>query len=168
MINEAVAVFEEVTGQDPVVYEISYLFIPSLAPEALLKETEGLTGTITRLGGSVLQTGDARSIRLAYPMVKSVLNKRSVFDSAFFGWVKFELVPEKVLELKRTLADDEIIIRFLIIRTIKEAPFVPKLQTVKRIPRTVDGKLGKLETREAPEKVDEAELDKELEGLLAG
>ena len=51
-------------------------------------------------------------IQLAYSMVKVVANVRNKFNTAYFGWIKFAMDSDKILELKRNWIWTEILFDF--------------------------------------------------------
>lgn len=147
--------------ENPGLYEVSYLVVPTKGSDEAEEKANKVKELIAKEGGIISLEGKPKVMSLAYPMAQVVSNKRQVHESAYFGWVKFEILGEALEEIKNTLHADTDIIRFLIVKTKKELP-----QTQRRIPkkpvvRKEGGKDG-----EAPKEVNEAELDKELEELL--
>lgn len=106
-----------------------------------------------------------KMIPLAYSMLKVVSNVRSKFNTAYFGWVKFFMDPEKVLELKKKLDLDPNMIRFLILKTVKENTlaskrFVGKDSAYrKNTPKKDDG------AEALP--INKEEIDKEIDAMVA-
>src|SRR3954471_4084451 len=88
---------EERTGR---VYELAYNMVSTIAPEAVAGEVQTLKDAITKLGGTVISDEMAKEIELAYPMVKTISNKKEKFNRAYFGWIKFEMEAQDVLKLK--------------------------------------------------------------------
>jgi len=159
-MNNEENVFDEIIEKDPGIYEASFLFVPSLTTEAVASETDAFKAKITSLGGTLLHAGEARSMPLAYPMSRVANHKKTTFTNAFFGWVKFEFLSKDIGAVRAYLKDNEHIIRSLVIKTIKEAPM-----TIRRIPPRHSIKKPEV-IKEEPQKVDEAQLEKEIEGLL--
>ncbi len=75
---------------------------------------------ITKNGGIFISDQDPELVTLAYSMGKVVSHKRSKFDSAYFGWVKFYLTPEAVEDLKKSTENSDKMLRFLIVKTEKD------------------------------------------------
>lgn len=108
------------------IYELGYLLVPTLAEEAVPAEYGNLKELISSFGGVAIADEMPRMIPLAYSMVKVVANVRSKFTNAYFGWVKFTMDSDKVLELKKKLDLDPSVIRFLILKTVKENTIAAK------------------------------------------
>ena len=102
---------------------------------------------------------------LAYPMLKVVANVRSKFSTAYFGWIKFTMDGEQVVELKSKLDFDPTIIRFLILKTVKENTIAAK-----RFVRsdTLHKKFkAKNDDVENVAPINKEEIDKEIDALVA-
>jgi|ETNmetMinimDraft_20_1059909.scaffolds.fasta_scaffold96711_2 ribosomal protein S6 len=151
-------VLNEQISKEPQIYEASYLFVPSLTPERAEEEVAAIKAEIAKLGGNVISSGETKNIELAYEMAKIVGNKKTMYKTALFGWLKFDIIPEKAEVLNKNLEANDDIIRFLLIKTIKDIPLVRR-SVSRRIQR-------KPEVVEKKGKVDEKELEKEIEGLL--
>ena len=85
------------------VYELGYLLVPTI-PEADVPVQYGnLKELVASLKGVVISDEMPKMISLAYLMVKTVANARHKFKTAYFGWIKFTMATDAVLELKRSL-----------------------------------------------------------------
>jgi ribosomal protein S6 len=150
-------------------YEVSFLLIPALAEESADKEAEAIRAELIKEGATILYEGKPKAISLAYPISKSIEHKRTVYESAYFGWFAFEK-KAGILDLKAILDKNGSVIRFLIINTIKEAYTTPKQRREVLRPRAplpekeVAPEITAVEESTTP--VDEVELDKEIEHLL--
>ena len=148
------------------VYELGYLLVPTLSEENVPASYGDLKNLIIELGGEIISDEMPKNIALAYSMSKVVQNVRSKFDTAYFGWIKFETDPEKVLELKKKLDMDVNLIRFLIIKTVRENTIAAK-RFIHR-----DSKRKALYTKKEGENessmpINKEEIDKEIEALVA-
>ena len=119
----------EVETQDsdfePRVYEVSYLIVPGVAQENLPEKISTLRGVVESAGGKLLDEGDPKYQDLAYDMVTTVANKKVVHKAGYFGWLKFEIDPTLVKKIEEKLETDTELIRFLIIKTVKENTLAP-------------------------------------------
>jgi hypothetical protein len=52
--------------------------------------------------------------------VKAIGPARHRYDTAHFGWVKFEASPESTEEIKKALDGNEKVLRYLLIKTARE------------------------------------------------
>lgn len=147
------------------VYEFGYLLIPTLEEGTLPAVAGDLKDLITTsFKGEIISDDMPKSITLAYTMLKVTNNIRSKHDTAYFGWVKFTMDSDKIEELKKKLDLDPNIIRFLILKTVKENTIATK--------RFVPGR--GLQRTFVPKKADEPtgpinkeEVDKEIDALIA-
>lgn len=57
---------------------------------------------------------------LAYEMIRVVNNVNVRFNEGYFGWIKFELSGDKVKELEKGLKLDEEVVRFMVVKTVRE------------------------------------------------
>ncbi len=102
-------------------------------------------------------------------MVKVVQNIRNKYDTGYFGWTKFSMSPEEVLELKKKLDLDPKIIRFLILKTVKENTIATKRFAYKDTPaRRRAPVLAKKEGEgEEVVPINKEEVDKEIDAMVA-
>lgn len=111
----------EINEKDVKIYELSYLLAPELTEEAVAHEVGALKSLILdTFGGVEISSEMPREIALAYEMEKQIGAKKSKYTKAFFGWIKFELSQDKIAEVKIALDKNHKIIRFLIIKTVRE------------------------------------------------
>ena len=102
------------------VYEISYLLMPSIALEQVSNKTASLKATLDSSGAKVISSEDPILIDLAYPITKVVGTNRYKVNSGYFGWVKFEASKGEIGTIKKSIDNNDDIIRYLIIKTVKE------------------------------------------------
>ncbi len=111
---------KEVFASEPRVYELGYLVMPSLSEGDLGNKRDALVALITRYEGIVVDEGQPVLIDLAYEMDKVIKNKRQKYQQAFFGWIKFDLVPEAIEALTKEIDAEEELIRSIVIKTVRE------------------------------------------------
>ena len=149
---------------DSRVYELGYLLVPSISPEDVPVNYGNIKELVSSLGGEIISDEIPRSITLAYSMIKVISNIRNKFTTAYFGWVKFIVDTQKVLELKKKLDLDPSIIRFLILKTVKENTIASKRfirgDMLHRRP------LVKKTEIEVSVPINKEELDKEIDALI--
>jgi ribosomal protein S6 len=153
---------EETNGR---VYELGYLLVPTIAEENMSVVFGNLKELVSSFGGVHIADEMPKMIPLAYAMVKTVANVRNKFNTAYFGWVKFTMDSDKILELKKKLDLDPNFIRFLILKTVKENTIAAK--------RFVRGDVthkrfkAKTEDTENAAPINKEEIDKEIDALVA-
>lgn len=121
--------FEEVgtvdTGGDDEaissVYEIGYHLLPTLSEEEVPKVVSGLMDALKAEGAVFVGERFPSLIELAYPIAKQVASKKTNYETAYFGWVAFEVSREAILRVKTLLDAHANVLRYLIVTTEKEA-----------------------------------------------
>jgi ribosomal protein S6 len=148
------------------VYELGYLLAPTISEEDLPVVFGNLKELVSSLEGIHISDEMPKMIPLAYQMVKVIANARHKFNTAYFGWIKFTMDSDKVLELKKKLDLDGNIIRFLILKTVKENTLAAK--------RFVNGdatrrkiRFEKNENTETAIPINKEEIDKEIDAMVA-
>ncbi len=142
------------------IYELGYHAMPNLSEEELAKFVEGIKGTLSKMGASVIADQYPVAMALSYDVVKEIENKNRKFRNSFFGWMKFDLDPALLEEFKATVDKNLSILRYILIRTVRESTLAtPKLAT-RGMPR-----------RSAPESetiapMDEVAVDKKIDEMI--
>ena len=150
---------EETEGR---IYEVGYLIMPAVPEADLSREVTGLKDVLDREKAAIISEEFPRLRQLAYPMYKRTSEGYQKHVNAYFGWLKFEASPESTLQIERGLKGFPNLLRYLLIKTVREHTL-----TLGR-PRA-----GRRERKEVPRgvpasaPVSEVELDKSLEKLIA-
>lgn len=148
------------------VYELGYHIVSTVAEENLPKEVKTLEDIVLVDGGSQLSAGEPKLINLAYPMTKSVADTKKKFTSAYFGWIKFETKSENTSQIKKALDAHPNILRYLLIKTVREnTMFTPKL-TVRAPEKEVAPKVKKSIKTSEKKATSVEELDKSIDELV--
>ena len=156
---------KEETEANSKVYEFGYLLVPTIAPDDVPINYGNLKELVSSFGGEVISDEMPKMINLAYSISKVTSNVRSKFTTAYFGWIKFTMSSDKVLELKKSLDLDPKIIRFLLLKTVKENTIAAK--------RFVRGEtykrpiMKKSTENETVVPINKEEIDKEIDALVA-
>ncbi|MFA5937284.1 MAG: 30S ribosomal protein S6 [Candidatus Paceibacterota bacterium] len=148
------------------IYEVGYLLLSSISDAEMPVIYGNLKDLITSLGGEIISDEMPKMISLAYAMLKVYQNVRNKFSTAYFGWIKFEMDPEKVLELKKKLDVDPNLIRFLILKTIRENTIAAKRFVHKDTRRKMQSSKKEGEN-EISLPIDKEEIDKEIDAMVA-
>jgi ribosomal protein S6 len=118
---------------DSRVYEISFIFDNKLDEGAALEKGNAIKQSIATLGGSFISEEAPYMRELAYEMVRVVNNINVRFNVGYFGWIKFELDATKVKELEKGLKLDEEVVRYLVVKTVRENTVYTKRAPVIKI-----------------------------------
>lgn len=148
------------------IYEVGYLLVPELAEAAVAEEVNNIkTIILDTFGGSEISSEMPKAIELAYEMEKQVGAKKEKYGRAHFGWIKFELESGKINEIKSALEKDNRIIRFLIIKTVRENTMAVKKVFTRPVAVATARRKTELEGEPVPSMTEE-ELDKTIEELV--
>jgi len=150
-------------GTDARVYELGYLLVPTISEENLGAAYGNLKEVIASFGGVFISDEMPKMLQLAYQMVKVVNNIRNKFNTAYFGWFKFSMDADKVLELKKKLDLEDNLVRFMLFKTVKENTVAAK--------RFVRGEMHRKPTykkkdEETSVPMNKEEIDKEIDALV--
>lgn len=158
---------EEEMGGELRVYEVSYLLLPFITEEDIPKEAGRVKEHVSLAGDTIFSEEEPKLIKLAYPMFKTISNKNTKFDNAYFGWVKFEGEAENIAKVKKSLENNENVLRFLILKTTKESAVVRKPFPFAVKSKPISTPIAKEEIKpEPPQEINEAELDKTIDDLV--
>lgn len=155
---------EEAEKADLKIYEVGFLLIPAIAEEKLPEEVSSLKTAVEDRGGMFISEDFPKLRPLAYTMAKKIDNKNQKYSQAYFGWFKFELEPSKISEIKSAFQNNNNIIRFILVETVRENTlYAHKLMVKKerqpRASRQIE------ESTATP--VSQEEIDKGIDKLVA-
>jgi ribosomal protein S6 len=154
---------EEEEGPEPRIYEVGYLMLPTISTDDILVKYGNIKDLIMSLGNEIVSDEAPKMVALAYTMVKTIENLNQKFDTAYFGWTKFSMTPEKVLELKKKLDLDPSILRFLIFKTIRENTVAAnRLRVHRRSPTNSTAE----DKKSTP--INKEEIDKQIDAMVNG
>jgi len=158
---------DETNLGDSRIYEVGYLFAPTISEEELPVNYGNLKELISSYGGQIITDEMPKMINLSYPMVKVVANVRNKFTTGYFGWVKFEMDSQQVLELKKKLDLSPNLIRFLIMKTVKENTIATKRFVYRDSVHRKTSVKNEEETPRENKEIDKEEIDKEIDAMVA-
>ncbi|MSU55158.1 MAG: 30S ribosomal protein S6 [Candidatus Taylorbacteria bacterium] len=150
------------------IYELGYLVVSSIPEEKLPAEVTIIKDLLETNGAVFVSEESPRLKPLAYQMTKIVGPKHLKFDTAYFGWVKFEMNPVSVEVVKKTLERNDSVIRFILVKTVRENTMsVIKAPNYRSEEKSIPG-IGTDAKKEVVVKspMTEAELDKTIEQLI--
>ena len=149
----------EETEKNARVYELGYLFVGTMPEENVAAKVGVLKDLFESKGGVSISEEFPRLITLGYEMSRAIGNKKAWFKEGFFGWMKFEASPESIEEIDAIIKRDEDVLRFMLIKTVRENTVAGKraMGGLKRPTRKVES------AEETP--IDEAEIAKKLDEL---
>ena len=144
------------------VYEVGYIMLPTIAEENLGEEVTLFKDMFTENGAVFISDEYPKLIELAYEMTRSIANKKQKFSYGYFGWVKFECSTEKAKIIKDILDKNEKLVRYLMIKTVRE-----NTMSVKRAYGKQDGSKRRVtQKHEETLPINEEVIDKEIDALV--
>src|SRR3989338_9142659 len=151
--------FDDAQGKEPMLYELAYILDPGIAEERLAEHAGKITGVIEKHKGALVLADNPKLRGLAYTIERATGGKRQKYNQGYFGWIKFTATSSAVVEIEREIKQRTEVIRHMLIHTVKSvAAYVPR--------RPADA--PRADTGDKPvEKLTEAELDKEVDDLIA-
>lgn len=103
------------------VYEIGYHLLPTLSEEEVPQVVSKLMDALKAEGAVFVGERFPSQIELAYPIAKRTNSKNTNYESAYFGWVAFEVAREAILRMKPALDSNPNILRYLVVVTDRDA-----------------------------------------------
>jgi ribosomal protein S6 len=154
----------EATPNDPKIYEIGFHIVPTVPEDGLGARVTAIRDVIEGNGGHVIADEYPKHIELSYPMSKVVANKRSLYHTAYFGSIKFDVDPAKAKAIELAVKTDDAVLRFIMVKTVRENTMVPKkVLQQKRNEETAPKVEEKVEEKPA---LSAEELDKTIDELV--
>ena len=159
------------------IYETGYLLVPAIAKEEIQDKAESIRNIIKSAGGEIVAEGDPVLRDLEYEMSVIVSNKKEVYNSGYFGWVKFKGNPASIGSIQAELKKDTEIIRFIVVKTVlkdtlAEIKKILAAESEEKIKAAVKEKekVVKLQDKKEVSKpispASEEEIDKTIEKLI--
>ncbi|MBU6430831.1 MAG: 30S ribosomal protein S6 [Patescibacteria group bacterium] len=151
------------------VYEVGYHIAPAVSAENLPVEVENLKNFLVKEGATIVSEGFPKMLDLSYAVSKSVGGSKRKFDTAYFGWIKFDAGEALIAKIKKFFDENENILRFLLIKTVKENTlFSPVSPKITASPAKEEPKTAKSSTeKEIKSPISQEELDKTIDKLIA-
>lgn len=111
---------EELTDTpERVSYELAFHILPTVTEGEVPEVVAELKTLITAAGGEVTDEEAPAHFTLAYEIEKYLEGRYRKFTSAYFGWMRFTLTPDKVTELVAEVDGHKRLLRHLCIRLTK-------------------------------------------------
>lgn len=164
---------KEVEAQDSArIYEVGFHIAPIVGDDGVSHEVSLVRDALDKIKAEVIGEDFPRLLPLAYDLSKMIKGAKKTFREAYFGWVKFEADAGTLEELKELMEKIDSVLRFIIIKTVKENTlFGPKFATKEQI-KGIDKKEVKSDKEESEPVVDTREdltpeeLDKTIDDLV--
>lgn len=112
------------------VYEIGCLFVPTISDKEVLTEVSNVKSFLEKLGFEFLSGAGPNLLELAYSMKKVIENEKHSFNGAYFVWLKFKALSEKLSDFKKDLDKNNNLLRYLLMKTTEEDSLVSSQKKV--------------------------------------
>lgn len=154
---------EEKTSKEGMqVYEVGFHIAPFVGDENVAHEVTLIKDALEKIKAEVISEDFPRLRALAYPIDKQIKGDKKISNEAYFGWIKFEAPTEAIEGFKKEMESKDNIIRFLIIKTVRENTLYGvkflRDREIKREKKDAEG--------EAKQEVNVEELDKTIDNLV--
>ncbi|MBI2476154.1 MAG: 30S ribosomal protein S6 [Candidatus Taylorbacteria bacterium] len=149
------------------IYELGFHVVSSIPEDKLPAEVTAVKDILAEHGAVTIAEDFPKLKHLTYTMTKVVGPKHLKFDTAYFGWVKFEINQERIDKVKTALERRESVLRFIIVKTVRESTLAiikPPAYRPDIKPARGVGEIPKNKEIKSP--ISEAELDKTIEELM--
>jgi len=146
------------------VYELGFHIVPTIAEEKVANVFGDIKSLLEKKGAIFISEEYPKMRPLAYTMFQNEAGKNEKFNFAYFGWVKYELPKEATEEVKEKLEKNKNILRFLVIKTVRENTLYGHKLSKKendKIETPVDGVISEEVVMASDE-----EIDKTIEELV--
>jgi len=117
---EALELDTEVDENEPRVYELGFHIDPELPTEEVKKTYKSIRDAIAAVG-EIVAEAEPENIQLAYTISRTETTGRRDFNSAFFAWIAYETKGEGHIAVTTAASEEKRIIRFIDVRTDREA-----------------------------------------------
>lgn len=149
----------KVTGERMQLYEIGYLIVPSIAEDKVADEVSSIHSHIEKNGGTIIAHDFPKLMDLSYSMSQVIESKKQNYDSAYFGWVKFEMPVSGFSTVESELKKSKSILRHLSMKTVRE-------NTIFKDPSALSAKGEQTDSPEEKKANPEDEIDKSIDALV--
>jgi ribosomal protein S6 len=142
------------------IYEVGYHILPTLSEEEVAKVVTSLKDVLAGFEASVIAEQYPTLMTLAYQIGKDIENKNRKFGTAYFGWIKFEVATESIDSFKDSMEKNPNILRFIIIKTVRESTLATP-----RIAHKGGSRRGAPDS-EAVAPMNKEEVDKKIDAMI--
>lgn len=155
---------EEKTSKEGMqVYEVGFHIAPFVGDENVAHEVSAIKDALEKIKAETIAEDFPRLRPLAYPIDKLIKGDKKIANEAYFGWIKFEAPTEAIDGFKKEMEKRENVIRFLIIKTVRESTlYGVKFLKDKEMKR----EKHENEKDEPKQEINEVELDKSIDSLV--
>ena len=102
------------------IYEVGYLIVPTVPEGDLPREVTTLKDDLDREKAVIISEEFPKHRPLTYTMQKRSGDGYEKYINGYFGWMKFEATPKSALRIEQEFKKNRLILRHLLIKTVRE------------------------------------------------
>lgn len=102
------------------VYEIGFHLVPRLTEDEVPSHVDEIKSVLDKAGAEIISEEFPTLIDLAYAISTTVSGQKEEFDTAYFGWIKFEADPAVIDDTDSAVREMQNVLRFIIVKTLRE------------------------------------------------
>ncbi len=106
------------------VYELGIHLLPTLSEADVQVEFSKIKAQIEKLEGEFISESLPRMFTLAYEIPKTIKAVKRWYETAYFGWVKFELEAKNLAAFEKFVKELDNTLRYLLVKTVREDTIV--------------------------------------------
>mgnify|MGYP000272859756 CR=1 FL=1 len=106
------------------VYELGIHLLPTLSEADVQVEFSKIKAQIEKLDGEFISESLPRMFSLAYEIPKTIKAVKRWYETAYFGWVKFELEAKNLAAFDKFVKELDHTLRYILIKTVREDTIV--------------------------------------------
>lgn len=147
-------------------HEVGYHIVPAVSIENLSNEVENIKNFLTKEGVVIISEEFPKMRELAYSISKNVGGIKRNFDTAYFGWIKFDARETPIAKIKKFFDENENILRFLLINTVRENTIFSANLTDNEKKEEIKTSKKEEDKKEVKSPISQEELDKTIDKLI--
>ncbi len=147
------------------IYELGFHFVPTMSDDEAMVQFSHLKSLVEKQGGIFISEEAPIMTDLAYEIAKTVKAQKKRYTTSYFGWVKFEITPDSIPALEKSVKLFEPLLRYILISTVRENTVTGIKEATKESKDTVKDSEKEVKA-EVSAKIDEVEVDKSIDELV--
>lgn len=108
------------------VYELGIHLLPTLSEADVQIEFSKIKSQIEKANGEFISESAPRLFTLAYEIPKTIKAQKKWYETAYFGWVKFNLEASGLAAIEKYVKELDSTLRYVFVKTVAEDTMVSK------------------------------------------
>ncbi len=119
-------IINESTKEGFKVYELGIHLLPTLSEADVQIEFSKIKSQIEKANGEFIGESAPRLFTLAYEIPKTIKAQKKWYETAYFGWVKFQLEASALASVEKYVKELDSTLRYIFVKTVAEDTMVSK------------------------------------------